>query len=49
MLVLVSASVVIDSYLRAEVTSQTGSDVIIIKSCRFAAFFPSGSDVTNRK
>ena len=28
-----------------EVTSQTGSDVIIVNSCRFEAFFPTGSDV----
>ena len=27
------------------VTSQTGSDVIVVNSCRFEAFFPTGSDV----
>ena len=32
-------------WVRPEVTSQTGSDVIIVNSCRFEAFFPTGSDV----
>ena len=26
-------------------TSQTGSNVIIVKACRFTVFFPTGSDV----
>ena len=34
------------AFFLPEVTSQTGSDAIIVKSCRFAAFFPTGSDDT---